>query len=137
MMEPFDHEEMKLGAHRILVEVCVMAWNLSVLEHHGGTIEPRVQHAIERTLTAADRIGAAAAIEELKKRKTLLFPDDRRVIVESSLQPARRGGRYLTMTSITLDGRTGTGPSGNAAASGPATDSDATTQRGDGVTGPQ
>ena len=50
-----------------------------------------------------ERLGATEAVEELKRRKTLLFPDDRRYILSTNLQPLRGGERYLNVTSTVLE----------------------------------
>ena len=103
MLEPFDPIDLDIDRHRLLITVCATAWNLAVLEHHAGGDEPKLRSAIEEVRASSERIGMTALIEDLKKRKMMLFPDDRRFIVETSLKPLKRGDRDLTVSIMTLD----------------------------------
>ena len=84
--------------------MCALAWNLEVMECHARHTRPTLRSAVENAAAAADRIGATSVIDELKKRKSLLFPDDRRLIVDTSLQPMEEEGkRYLTVASTEIN----------------------------------
>ena len=128
MIEPYSPEDLELDRHRVLVTACAAAWNMAVLEQCADRDRPMVWSALEKVRNSGDRIGATALLEELKKRKMLLFPDDRRFIVGSNLELLKSGDRYLTAASTPLDNpvRPAIAPAENTPANGTATeDSDA------------
>ena len=79
--------------------MCAMAWNLSVMEHVASQSDKG--ELLETAKADVDRLGVTVVVEELKKRKTTLFPDDRRLIVDTSVKPLRNGEWYLNMVSLT------------------------------------
>ena len=101
IIEPYDDPDMPIQALRNLVLLCAMAWNLSVIEHFAGQSDK--DDLLEEARADVDRLGATVVVEELKRRKMALFPDDHRYIANTSLKPLRTGGWYLNVTSISPD----------------------------------
>ena len=67
-----------------------MAWNLSVIERLAHQSDKA--DLLETARADVERLGPTVVVEELKKRKTALFPDDHRYIVDSSLEPLKAVG---------------------------------------------
>ena len=103
IIEPYADESLSIRAHRNLVALGAAAWNLSIIEYRANRDPSAEGDALERARADVERLGATEAVEELKRRKTLLFPDDRRYILSTDLQPLRDGGRYLKVMSTVLE----------------------------------
>lgn len=103
IIEPYVDEGLSIRAHRNLVALCAAAWNLSVIEYRANRDPSAEGDALERARADVERLGATVAVKELKRRKTLLFPDDRRYVLSTDLRPLRDGGRYLHVTSTVLE----------------------------------
>ena len=97
--EPYVDESMSIRTHRNLVGFCAMAWNLHVIEQLAEQ-QSDPGDLLETVRADVERLGATVAVEELKKRKIALFPNDLRYIVDTSLEPLRDGGLYLNVASI-------------------------------------
>ena len=131
MMEPYDPEDLELDQYRILVRACTLAWNMAVVEQFADRSRPQVRDTLARTHAKAARSGIDSLLKELQERKVLLFPEDRRFIIETVVQPLGSGQRRLLAGSTPLDNVVGT-------ANAPVENPPATTRRrGDGVTGPR
>ena len=98
IIEPYVDENLTIRAHRNLILLCAMAWNLSVIEHLASQSDKG--DLLETARADVERLGATVVVEELKRRKTALFPDDHRYIVDTSLEPLKSGGWHLNVTSI-------------------------------------
>ena len=103
VIDPYVDDGLSIRAHRNLITLCAAAWNLSVIEYRASRDPSSEGDALERARADVERLGATEAVEELKRRKTLLFPDDRRYILSTNLQPLGGGGRYLNVTSTMLE----------------------------------
>ena len=103
IIEPYVDEDLAIDMHRSLIVACAAAWNLSVIAHEANRDPSKAGDVLEQAWADVDRAGATVVVEELKRRKTLLFPDDRRFIVNASLQPLSDGGWYLNVASTLLD----------------------------------
>ena len=97
--EPYVDEDMSIRAHRNLIGLCAMAWNLHVMERLAEQ-QSDPGDLLETAWADVARLGATDAVEELKKRKIALFPDDLRYVVGTSLKLLRDGGLYLNVKSI-------------------------------------
>ena len=98
IIEPYVDPDTTIQTRRKLVLMCAMAWNLSVIEHRASQSDK--YDLLEEARADVDRLGATVAVEEFKRLKTALFPDDHRYIADTSLKPLRTGGWYLNVTSI-------------------------------------
>ena len=103
IIEPYVDANLSIRGHRNLIAACAAAWNLTVIEHQANRDPSQAGGVLEQAWADVERIGATVVVEELKRRKTLLFPDDRRYIVNTSMQPLRDGGWYLNVASMLLD----------------------------------
>ncbi len=103
MIRPYLHDGLDLVQHRVLVGLCAMAWNLEVMDYQARRTNPELRSAVERASATAHRLGVTAMIDELRKRKTLLFPDDERLIIDTNLQPMDESNRYMTVASTKLE----------------------------------
>lgn len=104
MIRPYLQDGLDLVQHRVLVGLCAIAWDLEVMDYQAKSASPELRSAVEKASATAHRLGVTATIEELRKRKTLLFPDDERLIIDTSLQPMDESNRYLKVASTKLDG---------------------------------
>ena len=103
MIEPYAPDDLGFDEYRVLIAVCKAAWNLTVLEQFADCTLPKVRDAIERVREIAAGIGRPALLDELQQRKISLFPDDRRFIVNVTVEPLESGSRYVTAASIVFD----------------------------------
>ena len=103
IIEPYVDGNLPIHVHRNLIAACAAAWNLTVIEHQANRDPSQAGDVLEQAWADVERAGATAVVEELKRRKTLLFPDDRRYIVNASLQALSDGGWYLNVASTLLD----------------------------------
>ena len=98
IIEPYVDESLTIRAHRNLITACALAWNLSAMERLAKQGAPG--DLVKEARADVERIGATVVVEELMKRKTALYPDDCRIIVDTSLEPLKTGGWYLNVASM-------------------------------------
>jgi hypothetical protein len=92
LFEDGVNEETDLQAAKALILMAAIAWNLAV--------EPEVGEEMRRRLFAglppAARAGAQAHLEQMKQRKLTLFPDDRRLVMQTDAHLQSDGDFYFT-----------------------------------------
>ena len=103
-------DDLGIAGHRMLAATCAAAWNLSLLEKRAVRDPSSGKDALERARTDIGSLGLTGPVQELKKRKELLFPDDRRFIVGTDVRPLRSGDLYLTVESVELEEPCSDGP---------------------------
>lgn len=103
MIEPYAPDALELDQYLVLIEVCKCAWNMTVLKQFADCTLPNVRRNLEKVRETVARMGAAALLEELQQRKISLFPDDRRFIVKTFVEPLESGARRVTAASTVFD----------------------------------
>ena len=109
MIEPYAPDDLGFDEYRVLIEACRAAWNLTVLERFADCTRPKVRGAIERVREIAAGIGRPSLLDELQQRKISLFPEDRRFIVNITVEPSESGSRQVTAASIVFEPTHGSG----------------------------
>lgn len=104
MIAPYLGDGISLDAHRALITACALAWNLTILERYYESLcASQMRSGLAEVWAAVGLTSERAVLEELKRRKTQLFPDDRRFIVKTMLDPMNTDWRHLQIGSVTLD----------------------------------
>ena len=103
MIEPYTPDALELDKYLVLIEVCKSAWNMAVLKQFADCPLPNVRRNLEKVRETVAGIGAAALLEELQQRKISLFPEDRRFIVKTVVEPLESGARRVTAASTVFD----------------------------------
>ena len=104
MIAPYLGDGISLDAHRALITACALAWNLTILERYYESLcASQMRSGLAEVWAAVGLTSERAVLEELKRRKTQLFPDDRRFIVKTMLDPMNADWRRLQIGSVTLD----------------------------------
>lgn len=103
MIEPYAPDALELDKYLALIEVCKVAWNSTVLKQFADCSLPNVRRNLEKVRETVAGMGAVALLEELQQRKTSLFPEDRRFIVETVVEPLESGARRVTAASTVFD----------------------------------
>ena len=115
MIAPYLGDGISFDAHRALITACALAWNLTILERYYESLcASQMRSGLAEVWASAGLTSERAVLEELKRRKTELFPDDRRFIVKTVLDPMNADWRHLQIGSVTLDDleRAATGATG-------------------------
>ena len=104
MIAPYLGDGIAIDAHRALVTACALAWNLTILERYYESLcASQVRSGLDEVWASMGLTSGKAVLEELKRRKTELFPDDRRFIIQTMLDPMNADWRHLQVASVTLD----------------------------------
>ena len=115
MIAPYLGDGIAVDAHRALITACALAWNLTILERYYESLcASQMRSGLAEVWASVGLTSEKAVLEELKRRKTELFPDDRRFIVKTMLDPMNADWRHLQVGSVTLDDleRAATGATG-------------------------
>lgn len=108
MIEPYDPADLELEKYRFLIKACTLAWNMAVVEQFADHGRPQVRDKLARMRARVARTGFDSLLRELQERKVSLFPEDRRFIVETAVQPLESGRRRITVGSTPLENVVGT-----------------------------
>ena len=104
MIAPYLGDGISVDAHRALIAACALAWNLTILERYYESLcASQMRSGLAEVWASVGLTSERAVLEELKRRKTQLFPDDRRFIVKTMLDPMNADWRHLQIGSVTLD----------------------------------
>ena len=104
MIAPYLGDGIAEDAHRALVTACALAWNLAILERYYDSLyESQLRNCLDEVWASMGLSSGKAVLEELKQRKTEFFPDDRRFIVKTILEPMNADSRHLQVGSVALD----------------------------------
>ena len=104
LIGPYLGDGITLDTHRALVTACALAWNLTILERYCQDLyESQLRNCVDEVWASMGLSSAEVMLEELKRRKTEIFPDDRRFIVKTILEPTNADWRHLQVGSVTLD----------------------------------
>lgn len=102
LVQPHFDDSMTLREYEALVGLGAVAWNLSLFpaedrqkELSRAVAELQAEPQMQRE--------TAELIEDLQRRKGLLFPSDHRLIVEWEVED-RGCGRYLVLAASLVDG---------------------------------
>lgn len=99
VIEPYLEAATNLEEHRRLVEYGMLAWNWAV--DPDLTSRERIKDTFRQAgLPSEDLDGAYHVIDELRRRKLQLFPDDHRLIVSTEVHEQDERGCYITATAV-------------------------------------
>lgn len=105
IIRPYMRDSMSRRDYDVLVGLCALAWNLSLLPAEDR--ESELQRMGPKLNVGPDMQGELAeVIEGLQRRKGLLFPSDDRMILEWEVVD-RGCGHYLLLAASQVDGEPG------------------------------
>jgi hypothetical protein len=92
LIDPYLSDELTLEQRSRVVTLGVLAWNSALLPE--GVWQELVREAVE-SVPEDLRPHLVKAVEDLRRRKLQLFPQDRRQIVDRELRLQKDGSFYL------------------------------------------
>ncbi|MDN5851019.1 MAG: hypothetical protein L0H63_15520 [Nitrococcus sp.] len=100
LIKPYVYGNMQIEEYRKLAAIGALAWNIAIAP------DTMPDDSLQRLLVGAGASKEATLqglIEELKKRKQQLFPDDRRIIVRTEVREQPDGSFYLVVAADAPD----------------------------------